>query len=103
MASGQWEGSTRRVRLPKEWHAQRQRILRNHERICHVCGLPGADQVDHLVAGDDHSDANLRPIHREPCHREKSSREGGQAAGRARRERVAARRRSPERHPGLCD
>lgn len=106
MASGQWEGSDRRIRLPKEWHAQRQRILRNHGRICHVCGGPGADTVDHVKPGDDHSDENLRPIHdRVPphCHRSKSSSEGGQAAGRARRAQVAAKRRPAERHPGYVD
>ncbi len=100
MASGKWAGSDRRVRLPKEWHAQRQRVLRDGGRICHVCGLPGADQVDHIRPGDDHSDANLAPIHKEPCHREKSSREGGQALGRVRKQIAASRKRPAERHPG---
>jgi 5-methylcytosine-specific restriction protein A len=106
MASGQWSGSSRRVRLPREWHAQRARVLRDHGRICHVCGGPGADAVDHVVQGDDHSDANLRPIHHHVppyCHRAKSSREGGQAEGRARAARLAARKRPQERHPGLVD
>lgn len=104
MASGQWAGSDRRARLPREWHAQRQRVLRNHGRICHVCGGPGADAVDHVTVGDNHNEANLRPIHEKVppyCHREKSSREGGQAAGRARRAMVAARKRKPEAHPGV--
>lgn len=98
-----WDGSNRAGRLPREWHAQRQRILREHKRICHVCGLPGADQVDHLKAGDDHSDANLRPIHKYPCHARKSSGEGGAASGKARRARAAARTRAPEKHPGILD
>lgn len=104
MASGNWEGSTRRARLPKSWHAQRARILRDHGRICHLCGGPGADAVDHVRAGDDHSDANLRPVHDKVaphCHRAKSSSEGGQAAGVARKARAAARLRTQESHPGL--
>ena len=99
--SGKWSGSDRRARLPKEWHAQRQRILRNHGRICHVCGGPGADQVDHLVAGDDHGDENLRPIHGVPCHRDKSAREGAGASAAQRRRIVALRKRPQERHPGM--
>jgi len=105
MASGQWEGHDRAKRLPASWHAQRQRILRNYGRICHVCGGAGADGVDHVRPGDDHSDANLRPIHHNVapfCHRAKSSAEGGVAAGRARKQIVAARKRPEERHPGLA-
>jgi 5-methylcytosine-specific restriction protein A len=98
-----WAGSTRRARLPKEWHAQRQRILRIHGRICHLCGGPGADAVDHVRPGDDHSDENLRPVHDKVpphCHRAKSSAEGGQANGVRRRAQVAARKRPAEAHPG---
>lgn len=104
MASGGWEGSTRRERLPREWHAQRARVLRDHGRICHLCGVGGADTVDHVEAGDDHSDDNLRPVHdRVPphCHRRKSSSEGGKAAGAARTQRAAARKRPTAPHPGL--
>lgn len=99
-----WEGSTRKARLPKEWHAQRARILRVHGRICHLCGGPGADTVDHVRAGDDHSDENLRPVHDRVaphCHRRKSSSEGGQAAATARKARAASRFRAPEQHPGV--
>jgi 5-methylcytosine-specific restriction enzyme A len=102
--SGKWASSDRSVRLPASWHAQRQRVLRIHQGICHLCGGPGADSVDHVIAGDRHDDANLRPAHLNVppyCHREKSSREGGQAAGRARRAIVAARKRKPEAHPGV--
>lgn len=105
MASGQWRDSDRRVRLPREWHAQRARVLRDGGRICHVCGGPGADGVDHVRPGDDHSEANLAPIHHNVapfCHREKSSREGGAAAGRMRRAMVAKRSRPQEQHPGIC-
>lgn len=56
-----------------------------------ICGRPG-NQVDHVVAGDDHSLANLQvlcPDH----HASKSGREG--AAARPSLYRVR------ERHPGL--
>ena len=95
-----WEGSTRRVRLPKEWHAARSRCFRDHGRTCYVCGLPGATEVDHVIPGDDHSSANLRPIHK-ACHARKSSREGGAASGKASKARAAARYRPAEQHPGV--
>lgn len=99
-----WEGSTRRARLPRDWHARRARIMRIHGRVCHICGGPDADTVDHVRRGDDHSDDNLRPVHdRVPphCHRRKSSSEGGAAAGAAARARAASRFRPKEAHPGL--
>jgi 5-methylcytosine-specific restriction enzyme A len=91
-----WDDSTRSARLPANWPAIRARVLRRDRGICHVCGRPGADQVDHLVAGDDHSDANLAAIHDRPCHRRKSSAEGNDARARQR----AQARRPPEPHPG---
>lgn len=100
MASGGWASSDRRVRLPKEWHARRARVLRDHGRICHLCGGPGATEVDHVVAGDDDSPENLRPAHKD-CHARKSATEGGRAAGTQRRARADARKRTPEAHPGL--
>lgn len=71
-----WAGSNRRARLPKDWPATRLRILRRDHGICHVCGKPGADAVDHIVPGDDHRDSNLAAIHTHPCHATKSAREG---------------------------
>lgn len=91
-----WETSDRRQRLPPDWNARRRRVLERDRGICHVCGLPGADQVDHVIAGDDHSDANLAAIHAVPCHRDKTTAEA--AAARARQPR---RQRPAERHPGL--
>lgn len=105
MASGRWASSDRAARLPREWHAQRARVLRDHGRVCHVCGGPDADAVDHVQRGDDHSPANLRPIHDRVfphCHRRKSAQEGAGASASARRARIAARKREPERHPGLA-
>lgn len=70
-----------------------------HRSVCHVCGMPGSDQVDHVRAGDDHSYSNLAPIHGDVwphCHRYKSSREGVDARNALR----AQRARPVERHPG---
>lgn len=94
-----WEGSDRKSRLPSNWEKGIvPLVLRIHGRICHKCGEPGADAVDHLKPGDDHSLENLRPIHQDVppyCHRYKSSAEGS-AAKRALR---AARTRPAEPHP----
>lgn len=92
-----WEGSTRSRRLPPDWPARRQRVLARDRGVCHVCGLPGADEVDHVNAGDDHRDENLAAIHGRPCHATKSAREGNAA----RALRRVPRRRPAEPHPGL--
>lgn len=98
MPSGRWNGSRRVNRLPANWREQiRPRVFATYGDICHLCGLPGADVVDHVAAGDDHSLANLRPAHDDPCHRRKSAQEGVQARA-ARRESI---KRPAERHPGL--
>jgi 5-methylcytosine-specific restriction enzyme A len=101
VASGKWQTSTRKARLPKAWHAMRARVLRRDATICHVCKQPGADSVDHVIAGDAHDEANLAAIHKNPCHARKSSSEGGQASAVSRNARRASRFREPERHPGL--
>ncbi|WP_422387505.1 HNH endonuclease [Arthrobacter sulfonylureivorans] len=62
-----------------EWQRTRSRVLRDHHNTCHVCGLPGADQVDHIIpiglGGARKDPANLAPIHAEPCHRNKTAKE----------------------------
>lgn len=98
-----WAGSTRRARLPKDWPRIRRRIIRR-DRVCvwpmsdgTLCSAVGTD-VDHIVPGDDHSDANLRLL----CtwhHRQKSSSEGGTAAALT---RVRTARPVPT-HPALED
>ncbi|HEX5119827.1 MAG TPA: hypothetical protein VFW65_31970 [Pseudonocardiaceae bacterium] len=74
------------------------RILARDRYLCHVCGGPGADAVDHVIPGDDHRDSNLAAIHDATpphCHRYKSSAEGNTARWRLRETRT------PEPHPGL--
>lgn len=94
---GGWVGSTRAARLPPNWATEiRPRILARDNHTCHLCGGPGADRVDHITPGDDHTDANLAAVHDTVwphCHRYKSSAEGNAAKPRE--------RRSPEAHPGL--
>lgn len=61
-----------------------------------MCGDLATD-VDHVRAGDDHSDYNLQAL----CgwhHQRKSSQEG-HAASAAKRAEVASRFRRSERHP----
>lgn len=92
-----WDTSTRRQRLPAGWSALIvPRILARDQGICYLCGQPGADAVDHIVAGDDHRDHNLAAVHDNPCHRRKTADEG-HAANRA---RLAQGRHPGERHPG---
>jgi 5-methylcytosine-specific restriction enzyme A len=94
-----WESSDRRQRLPSDWPARAAASMRTHNGVCHVCGQPGADAVDHIVPGDDHSPVNLAPIHQDVppyCHRIKSAREGVQARAELRRRRT----RPTEPHPG---
>ena len=89
-----WNTSTRKARLPSNWPTLRRMILERDGGICHVCWLPGADQVDHIVPGDDHRPVNLAAIHNHPCHARKSAQEGGRANGRK-------WRRPASPHPGL--
>lgn len=98
--SGGWDGSTRKSRLPPNWPALRRFVMERDGAICHICRGPGADRVDHVVQGDDHSPENLAPVHDEVyphCHRFKSSQEGNDA----RRVKRQAAKYPRERHPGL--
>ena len=93
-----WEGSTRRSRLPANWRTEirPEAHRRNPTHICHICGDPGGDFLDHKVPGDDHSLDNLDWAHDGVppyCHRRKSGREGAAA-------RVGLRRPG-ETHPAL--
>ena len=74
----------RDARRPKisGWERQRRNrvIMARHGRRCHICGQPGADQVDHVVplarGGTDTMD-NLRPAHKQ-CHQAKTTREAAE-------------------------
>jgi 5-methylcytosine-specific restriction endonuclease McrA len=78
-----WLGSTRRERLPSDWNTRRLIVLKRDKGICYLCGVEGADAVDHIQPGDDHSLHNLGSVHdRTPphCHRAKTAQEGAAAA-----------------------
>lgn len=99
-----WE-TPGKVRLPKDWHKRRARVLRRDQRRCQyartdggVCGAD-ANAVDHVIAyseGGSDDESNLRAICDAHHHRKT-----GQEAQRAieRRGRLS-RRRGEEPHPG---
>lgn len=78
----QWVGSTRKQRLPKDWNTRRAIVLKRDNSICYLCGGGGADTVDHVIPGDNHSLENLKAVHdRTPphCHRYKTAAEANEA------------------------
>ena len=99
-----WEGSDRVSRLPKNWKTLRARILRRDNYLCQellptksICGKI-ATEVDHILAGDDHRESNLRSL----CkyhHSLKSSREGNEARVKKRKEISSRLRRKEDEHP----
>ena len=71
-----WDGA-RHGRGPG-WTRRRARILARDQGICHVCGQPGADEVDHVIPlaeGGPDTDENCAAIHGRPCHADKTQRE----------------------------
>ncbi|MET8796134.1 HNH endonuclease [Nocardia sp. NPDC004568] len=63
---------------PPGWDSDRRTVLERDHGICHICGKPGADTVDHLIpqsaGGPDRLD-NYAAVHdRVPphCHRTKT-------------------------------
>lgn len=74
--------SNRKERLPDDWNWRRNFVLKRDNGVCYLCGEPGADSVDHIVAGDDHSLENLAPAHQNIppyCHRKKTAQDANQA------------------------
>jgi hypothetical protein len=60
-----WQGSNRRMTLPKNWPALREEAdRRNPRRTCWKCGQPGGEALDHKNGDpDDHRQENLDWIH----------------------------------------
>lgn len=75
MTSGRWAGRGHGERLGKSgWQRQRDnaRTMRRHRGICHWCGRPGADRIDHVIPlaqGGTDDEANRAPIHSSRCRR----------------------------------
>lgn len=100
-----WEtdgSSKRRLELPPGWDAMRRETLERDGYRCQqkrsrggICGQP-ANQVDHIVPGNDHSPENRQSL----CgwhHRKKTEQESAEA-----RRKIAAKGRMPVgKHPGL--
>lgn len=101
--SGGWQGSDRRSRLPSNWASEIVLAVKRRAggqcewllpRSGKRCPRPGKD-VDHKVAGDDHSMRNLRLLC-EHHHDKKTAQEG--VWGRYGKKKIAGR--PAERHPG---
>jgi 5-methylcytosine-specific restriction enzyme A len=96
---GGWADSDRTSRLPAGWKQVAAAVKARDGHRCTWlergvrCAGP-ADEVDHVIAGDDHSERNLRSLCTDH-HRRKSSAEGNAARWRV------SNRRPRERHPGL--
>lgn len=80
-----WGDSRRRERSTLSGSRQQRRaryVISRDDTICHVCGNPGADQADHIIAlaaGGADTVANMAAIHSDPCHRLKTERESAAA------------------------
>lgn len=99
---GQWQGSTRRATLGKDYFHNRAIVMRRDGHRCQIRGprcIGEATDCDHIGDRLDHRPENMRAACR-PCHLERSAGQGGAAAGQARRARAASRFREPEPHPG---
>jgi hypothetical protein len=94
---------------------QRQRTLRQHAEVCHICGHGGAEEVDHIVPWAEwhdasrsvHTPSNLAPAHGQPCptcgrhcHSDKTKAEAARGRAKATQARRLASRRPAETHPG---
>jgi 5-methylcytosine-specific restriction protein A len=100
-----WSGDRRMQELPDNWKRLRERVLRRDGHECQMRFTDGkrcgeyANQVDHIVRGNNHELANLQALC-DYCHKHKTGQEGG-AASAASRVNAAGRFRRTERHPGL--
>lgn len=87
-------GHKRMSELPPNWKQIRRRVLARDHHTCVMCGAP-ANQVDHIVRGQDHSLGNLRSLC-EHCHMVRTGRDGGSTPRRTR-----TRARPEPKHPGM--
>lgn len=65
--------------------ARARRVITRDGTICHVCGIAGANQADHVIPvaeGGADDESNMRAIHGIPCHAEKSAAESARARSR---------------------
>lgn len=95
-----WKTSNRGSRLPPDWPQRKRAVKARDKGICYICGGPGADSVDHIRPGDDHSLSNLALAHLNVwpfCHRRKSTKEGHDTQRQIR----ALGKMPVEPHPGL--
>lgn len=83
-----WSGG-RNTRIKNRSGSKEQRtnryVMRKYSGICHVCHLPGADEVDHVIplaGGGADGLSNRRPIHSKPCHQDKTRAEAQRARQR---------------------
>lgn len=75
----------RRMSRPK-WERLKQLVLARDRGVCHICGEPGANTADHVIAlGGTDEPSNLRAAHRR-CNQCKA----GAEAHESRRQRRAA-------------
>jgi 5-methylcytosine-specific restriction endonuclease McrA len=94
---------------------KRDRVLRAHHGVCHLCGHPDADQVDHVTPWAEwtnptlsvHDESNLAPAHGYPCphcgrdcHADKTKAEAARGRARGNEQRKAQATRPREKHPG---
>jgi 5-methylcytosine-specific restriction enzyme A len=75
------------------WPKVRLQVLRRDRGICHVCGLPGADTVDHLEPISAAPHLRLDPLNLKAAHR------GCNSARARERERREGRSRMPWQWP----
>lgn len=60
-----WATSDRRSDLPEDWKQRREEAdRRNPRRVCHWCGQPGGEELDHKDGNrHNHAQDNLDWIH----------------------------------------
>lgn len=77
--NGSQSATQRRGIKQQTWDKLKKQTNTEHNNICHWCGKPGANQIDHVQAvalgGAPTDPTNLAPIHEFPCHQDKTNQE----------------------------